>query len=244
VKIEQLRAGLFVPSSVALVGVVVLLGLGTWQLERRTWKEALIARLQERLSAPPVALPLPDEWPQMTPENSEFRRVAVEAEFLDRPHVYVFTSGSALRPDIKSPGYFVFAPARLQNGATVVVNTGYIRDYHRYSSIRGKLQIVGYLRWPETSNWFVSEHDSSQAIWFVRDHRPMAKLKQWGDLIAPFYIDQENPVAPSGAPQPAPLTVNLRNDHLQYAFTWYSLATAMIVIFSLWLYRRLRQGLG
>ena len=40
----------------------------------------------------------------------------------------VYTSGSALRDDVKSPGYFVFAPARLADGGTVVVNRGYAPD--------------------------------------------------------------------------------------------------------------------
>jgi surfeit locus 1 family protein len=235
---------MLVPSALALTGFVVLLGLGTWQIERKAWKEALIARLQERVSAQPQPLPAPEQWPQLKPENSEFRRVKAALEFLDRPHAYLFASGSALRPDIKSPGYFVFAPARLQSGAIVVVDVGHVGPDRRYPWTGGKAEIVGYLRWPEAPSWFVADHDASGSVWFVRDHRSMAKLKGWGDEVAPFYIDQESPVPPGGLPKPGPLAVQLRNDHLQYALTWYGLAVVLAVIFAIWAAKRRREGPG
>ena len=160
-------------------------------------------------------------------------------EYLDRPHAYVFTGGSALRPDVKTPGYFVFAPARLA-GETVVVNAGYVPD-SKSSRVGGKVEIVGYLRWPEARSWFVSDHDASGSVWHVRDHRLMAKRLGWGDAIAPFYIDQESPVPSGGLPRPGPLTVKLRNDHFGYALTWFGLAAVLLVTFGIWAVRRERQ---
>jgi surfeit locus 1 family protein len=235
---------MLVPGVVALVALVILVGLGTWQIKRKAWKEALIARLQERVTAPPEILPAPEHWPQLTPDNSEFRRVKVELEFLDRPHAYLFASGSALRPDIRSPGYFVFAPAMIQSGEVVVVDIGHVGPDRRYAWRGGKTEIVGYMRWPEAPSWFVSPHDAAGSIWFVRDHRAMAKFKQWGEGLAPFYIDQESPVPPGGVPKPGPLTVNLRNDHLQYALTWYGLAIVLAVMFAIWTAKRRREAAG
>ncbi len=62
----------------------------------------------------------------------------------------------------------------------------------------------------------------------------MAAAKGWGN-VAPFYVDQESPVPPSGLPRPASLTVNLRNDHLQYAVTWFGLAAVLVGCFVAWL---------
>src|SRR5207244_11553920 len=67
---------------------------------------------------------------------------------------------------------------------------------------------------------FVSDHDATGDVWMVRDPAAMAQRKGWG-AVAPFYIEQEAPVPPGGLPHPAPLKVHLRNDHLQYAVTWY-----------------------
>ena len=63
------RRGLLLPGAFALVRLVVLLGLGIWQIERKAWKEALIATLDAALAAAPVALPPPAAWPALTPEN-------------------------------------------------------------------------------------------------------------------------------------------------------------------------------
>jgi surfeit locus 1 family protein len=229
------RGGLLIPAISTLAGLVVLIGLGVWQLERKTWKEALIARLERRLAAVPVALLPPDEWPRLTPEGSEFLRVTVRVQFQGTRDALLYTSGSPLRDDVKSPGYFVFAPGRLSSGAQVVVNRGYVPG-PGYPSPSGELEIVGVLRWPEAPSWFVSDHDSAGAIWFVRDPRKMAQVRSWGQ-VAPFYVEQESPVQPGGLPHPSSLVVRLRNDHLQYALTWFGLAGVLAAIFMLWFAR-------
>jgi cytochrome oxidase assembly protein ShyY1 len=65
----------------------------------------------------------------------------------------------------------------------------------------------------------------------------MAQALRWGE-VAPFYIEQESPVPPGNIPHPAPLKVRLRNDHLQYAMTWFSMAGVLLVMFVLWAKRR------
>ena len=237
---EQMRTGLFVPSTVVLVGVLVLLGLGTWQLEREHWKQGMIDTLGRRLAAAPVELPPPDAWQQLTPENSEFIRVRMRVEYLKADDALAYTSGSALRDDVKSPGYFVFSPVLLPGGQLIVVNRGYTPD-RSYPRPTGSEEIVGAIRWPELPSLFVTEYDSTSAIWFTRDHRRMAVVNRWGD-VAPFYIEQEAPIPPGGLPHPAALKVRLRNDHLQYALTWYSLAAVLVVIFALWVGKRRPEG--
>ena len=226
------QRGLLIPGLFVLVALAVLLALGFWQVERLAWKENLIASLDRRISAPPVALPPSKDWPNLSQDASEFRRVTATVEYLDRPRAYVYTGGSALRPDIKAPGYFVFAPARLSTGDTVVINAGYVSDRdHPWPPTNG--EIAGYLRWPEARSPFVSDHDAAGSIWHVRDHRLMAERLGWLD-VPPFYIDLESPVPPSGLPKPGPLTVKLHNDHLGYAITWFGLATVLVVVFLLW----------
>jgi surfeit locus 1 family protein len=233
------RRGLLVPSVLALAALAVLLGLGTWQLERKAWKEDLIATLAKRANDAPVALPPPSEWPGMTPDNSEFTRVRAHVEFGKGGDALVYSSGSAVRDDVKGAGYFVFSPARLPNGARVVVNRGFIPDRNTPPP-SGVLDIVGALRWPEKPSSFVADHDAAGEVWMVRDPAAMAGVKGWG-AVAPFYIEQEAPVPPGGLPHPARLNVQLRNEHLQYAITWYGLAAVLVVMFAIWAVRR-RHG--
>lgn len=234
----NVRRGMVIPAAAMLCGLAVLLALGTWQLERKAWKEALIATLTERAAAAPVALPPPETWGSLRPEKSEFLRVRLRADFRGEDAL-VYTSSSALRDDVKAPGYFVFDAARLPGGQHVVVNRGYTRDW-QYPVRTGPGEIVGYLRWPEPSPWFVTDRDASADIWYVRDHRLMARVRNWGD-VAPFYVEQEAPTPPGGVPHPAHLRPNLPNNHLQYALTWYGLAVVLIAVFVIWTAGRRRR---
>jgi surfeit locus 1 family protein len=230
------RGGLLVPSVVALAALVVLVGLGTWQIERKAWKESLISTLDRRLNDAPIALPPSTEWAGMTPENSEFTRVRVRVQFLKDSDALVYTSGSAIRDDVKGTGYFVFSPALLADGQQVVINRGFV-PRRTYPAPSGPQDIVGSIRWPETPSMFVADHDTAGEIWMVRDPAAMAKFKTWG-TVAPFYIEQETPVPPGGLPHPAELKVQLRNEHLQYAITWYGLAAVLVVMFAVWAVKR------
>ena len=138
--------------------------------------------------------------------------------------------------DVKQQGYFVFAPARLPGGQIVVVNRGYVPVDRKAEPPAGPVDITGYLRWPETPGWFVSERGTDGDIWFVRDPAAMATYRGWGP-VAPFYIDQESPVPPQGFPKPGPLAVKLRNDHLGYAVTWFGLAASLAAVFLAWALR-------
>ena len=229
---------LLIPGLFTLVGLAILISLGLWQLERKQWKEGLIATLDRQMKAPPVPLPSASQWPKLTRENSEFRRVSLRAEFpADAKPAYLYTGASALREDVKQPGYFVFAPARLPDGRVVVVNRGYVPMDHPRENPAGPGEIVGFIRWPESPGLFVPDRNETGEIWFVRDPEAMAKTRGWG-FVAPFYIDQESPVPAGGLPRPGPLSVNLRNDHLGYAITWFGLAASLAAVFAAWATRK------
>ena len=238
------KRGILLPGLFTLAVFLVLLGLGLWQVERLAWKENLIATLVQRVNAPPVPLPQPKEWPALIQELDEFRRVTATVEYLNKGAVYVYSAGSPLRPDIKKPGYFVFAPVRLATGEIIVINAGYAPDRtHPWRNT--KVEITGYLRWPEAPRWFVSEHEQVEgSIWYVRNHLSMARFHRWGANVAPFYIDQESPVPAAGVPRPGPLAVKLRNDHLGYAITWFGLATVLLLVFGFWAVARERAKMS
>src|SRR5262245_4480825 len=120
------RRGLLVPILIALLALLILIGLGSWQLERKAWKEALIATMEERLAAAPVSSPPPRDWPRLRPDNAEFLRVKFRAQLVKGQGVFVYVAGSALRDDIKEPGYFAFQPARLAGRCTVVITRCYL----------------------------------------------------------------------------------------------------------------------
>jgi surfeit locus 1 family protein len=238
--------GLMIPSLAALLALAVLLALGTWQLERRAWKHQLIATLTGRLAAPSAPLPARGAWNRLDAVETEFHRVAFTGEFQHDQEALVFTSGSALRSDVSGPGYWVFTPARLPGGGVVVVNRGFVPEGRQDAStrpegeLRGTIEIVGAIRWPEPRGIFTPADNPGQNLWFVRDHLSMAAAKNWGS-VAPFFIDQEAPPAPGGLPRAGRIAPNLPDNHLQYALTWYGLAAVLVAVFALWVRSRLRE---
>lgn len=226
---------------ITLAMLAVLVGLGAWQLQRKDEKRALIAALTERLAAQPVPLPPQSQWTNLQPGRDEFRRVFFSAVF-QPPDAKVYSSGSALRTDISGLGTYVFAPARLAGGETVVVNRGFVPDgtTAKAETIRGEpIKLTGYIRFAEKPGWFTPHEDSAKRLWFLRDHVAMAQANKWGD-VAPFYIDLEAPNPASGVPKPGPLHVQLKDNHLQYAITWFGLALVVAAAFGFWLYGQRR----
>jgi surfeit locus 1 family protein len=227
---------------VAALGVLV--ALGTWQLERKAWKEGLIAELDTKLAGKPTDLPARERWGRLSAAADEFTRVAFPAEFIGGEEALVYSSGSSLRPDATGPGYWVFAPARLLGGSLVIVNRGFVpegrQDPKAHSQPSGVVDVVGVMRWPEVRGQFTPADEPAKGLWFARDPAGMAEAKKWG-TVAPFYVDQEAPSAPGGLPKVGPLKASLPNNHLQYAVTWYGLALVTLVS-AIFFWRARRRG--
>jgi cytochrome oxidase assembly protein ShyY1 len=227
-----------------LVMVAAFAGLGIWQLQRRVEKHALIAILNERLAAAPAALPARSQWNALTPTKDEFRRVSFAATYARLPDAMVYSSGSAVRDDVSGPGTWAFLPARLPDRETIVVNTGFVQntmqDRSQQDRAVGRLvtgqpaTLTGYIRFPESAGTLTPPENATRRLWFTRDHLAMARALGWGEGVAPFYIDLERPAPESGIPKPGPLTVHLKDDHLQYAITWFTLAFAVVIAFGVW----------
>jgi surfeit locus 1 family protein len=246
-EIRPRRRGLLEPLLFTIIAVAVLVGLGVWQLERKGWKEKLIDTVTQRLAAAPAAgLPPRDNWARLDPADDEYRRVTVPAEFLNEQEALVYSAGSAFRPDVSGPGYWVFTPARLVGGSIVVVNRGFVpldrKDpkARAEGALSGVVDVVGVIRWPEQRGLFTPADEPKNNVWYVRDPTMIAEAKNWG-RVAPFYVEQESPLPPGGLPRAGKLEVRLANNHLQYAVTWFGLAAVFAVSVLFWLRGRRRE---
>lgn len=212
-----------------LAGTAVLIGLGIWQLQRLEWKQGLIARLEARLSAEPVALPADPD-----PAADNFLRVAVAGTLGDRA-AWLLTSE---RP--WGPGFRVIAPLTVEGGRTVLADLGYVPEAMKGEALPAgaHAELTGALYWPERRDPFAPEPDRAAGLWFARDPAGMAAALATEPVL--IVADSHG----LGAwPRPLPLGVNLRNDHLGYAITWFSLA-AVWAVMSVLLARRERRRAG
>jgi cytochrome oxidase assembly protein ShyY1 len=234
-----------------LLMVALFVGLGVWQLQRRVEKHTLIAALSERLAAAPEPLPSPSRWGALTPTGDEFRRVRFTAIYAHMPDVMVYGSGSAVREDVSGPGTWAFLPARLSSGESVVINAGFVQNTMQDRSLQDRavaqlmtnepVMLTGYIRFPEAAGALTPAENRDKRLWFTRDHLAMARTLGWGE-VAPFYVDLEQPVPPNGIPKPGPLAVHLKDDHLQYAITWFAVAGAVMIAFGVWLFGQRRAS--
>jgi surfeit locus 1 family protein len=242
---EAPRRGVLVPTLATVMALAILFALGIWQLERKTWKEGLIAALAERLAAPPVVLPASRDWPGLAAERDEFLRVTATVTFDNDKEGYVFTGGSTLRNDPDEPGYWVFTPARLVDGSRIMVNRGWIPQdrldpaTRQDGEVRGPIDIIGVLRWPEPPGLFTPAGNPEHNLWFSRDSSAIAAAK--GLQVAPFYLELESPQPPGGLPHGSRLHPNLPDNHLQYALTWFGIAAVLVGVYGAWLFGRWRR---
>ncbi len=231
---------IFWPSFFALPAFLMLLGLGTWQIERLHWKEGLIAARQAAVTAPPVDLPASlDEA-----RSREFHRVQVTGTFLHEHEFYIGATAESGRN-----GYQVVTPLRRADGSILLVNRGWIPEDRKdparraEGQIPGEVTLGGLLRLPPQNEpaWFVPGNSVAHNYWFYVDIPAMAAAGHL-DGVLPFYIDADRTANPGGFPIGGQTRLTLPNDHLQYAITWYALAVGLAVIYVIFIRRRRARG--
>ncbi|MBP1182684.1 SURF1 family protein [Methylobacterium sp. PvR107] len=234
---------LVAPGLAALVALSILLGLGTWQLERKAWKEDLIARILRQSRAEPVAPPAPDAWNEA---RDEFRHVRVSGRFLNDRETLVHGLAAGETPGRALQGYYVLTPFARADGGTVLVNRGFVPTElkavadRRDGLIEGPTTVTGILRASEVRTMFVPTPDPARGEWFNRDVPGIAAARGLAD-VAPYLIEADAVPGQTTWPRGGQLRVDLPNNHLQYAFTWFGLAGCLIAVFSVFAWRRLHE---
>lgn len=217
------------PTLLVGLALLILLGLGTWQVERLAWKTRLIDTIASRMSAPPRPLTGADLG-----SVADYERVRVEGRFLHDRELHMLAR-SLQGNEI---GYQVLTPFEVAGGGTVIVNRGFVpsdrRDpaTRRDGQVQGPTTVTGIARYPVAPllQWVIPENRPSENFWIWADLPRMAEAAGVG-AVAPFTIEADAESNPGGMPVGGQTRLNIPNDHLQYAITWYALALALIVMF-------------
>lgn len=204
-----------------LAGLAVLLSLGTWQVQRLAWKEALLAEIDERIAGDPKALPA-----EPNPETDRYLPVSVEGEMLaDEIHVLVSVKQVG-------PGYRIIAPFRTED-RVILVDRGFVPTTAKIAKREtGPMTVTGNLHWPDEIDGYTPDPDVEGNIWFARDVPAMAEVLG----ADPVMVIASNETDPSIRPLPVD-TAGIPNDHLSYAITWFGLAVVWVAMTILFLWR-------
>jgi surfeit locus 1 family protein len=231
----------FWPTVMAIPAVVIMLGLGTWQVQRLHWKTAVIQERVDRTSAAPIDFPFAAEGPNLA--DVEFRRSRVTGHFDHGHEIHLLA-----RALTGSPGYQIITPLAVTAGpgagTTVLVNRGWVPMERRDAATRqagqveGDVTVEGVIRRPGEQNWMVPDNAPDKNTWFWTDRPAMVRQLGIGGPVAPVFLEAGPAGNPGGLPIGGQTRIELPNDHLQYAITWYSLAVALAVIWYLYSRRR------
>ncbi len=228
---------LFWPSFAFIIALGILFSLGVWQLHRLKWKVALLAQIQSRIHLPPQPLPLADQWAGLKPLDYDYRAVSVTGTFENKDEALVFDGTGPVIPGLSSNGYLVLTPMKLADGSYVIVNRGFIpveardKSAHPYSKPEGTLTITGLMRPPQTRNMFTPVDNPAAGQWYTRDAASIASYYHLGK-VAPFIIDEApNAAAPHQLPLGGSTEIDIPNNHLSYALTWFGRGHRLIGVF-------------
>lgn len=204
-----------------LTGCAILVSLGNWQVRRLAWKEAALLEIETRIAADPVALP-----DNLDPERDKYLPVQISGEFgTDEIHVLVSVKH-------KGPGYRIIAPLRTDAGRDIMIDRGFVATPDKEAPrAPGPMAITGNLHWPDEIDSYTPAADVDGNIWFARDVAAMASHLG----TEPVLLIARSSTDPGAMPLPVD-TAGIPNDHLQYAVTWYGLATvwAAMTLYFLW----------
>ncbi len=216
------RPSRFAWATLAIAGIVLFSWLGVWQLERRLWKLDLIARVEQRVHAPPVAAPGRASWSRIDARADEYRHVVAKGHFLDRSPALVQAVTA------RGGGYWVIAPLTTDDGDVVLVNRGFVPvDRAAWPDLappHGEIEVTGLLRLSEPGGAFLRHNDPTADRWYARDVAAIAQSRGLRH-VAPYFIDAEaQPDEPARLPAGGLTVVVFPNNHAVYALTWFALA--------------------
>ena len=222
---------------------LIFAGLGIWQIERRSWKLELIARVEARIHAAPVAAPGPDSWSGIGAATDEYRRVVLQGRYLDMRETLTMAVTE------RGPGFWVLVPFRSDRGFTVLVNRGFVPPERRDPRARaagqasGAVSVTGLVRLSEPGGGFLRDNDPAAGRWYSRDVGAIARAHGLGP-VAPYFIDADATPNPGGFPVGGLTVLRFSDNHLVYALTWFALALMAMAasVFVLRAERRRRAG--
>jgi surfeit locus 1 family protein len=217
-----------IPTFITIAGLILLLSLGTWQMKRLEWKNSHIQQINEKAKMPAVFLP---EQINDLQEN-KYRRVKVVGKFDHDKEVHLFVGSRSPRG---RPGYQILTPLKRQNGSYILIDRGWVeadikaRENRPETLIEGEVEIEGLIHLGETPGRFTPENDITKNLWFWIDIEAIEKYA--GINLQKFYVRALKKDKKDVYPIASQEFIKIRNDHLQYAITWYSLAFILLVIY-------------
>lgn len=205
------------PGLMTAVMLVILLGLGTWQMQRRAWKAGVLLAIEAAEAGPTNPL---SEHP------APFSKVVAEGSIPTQSPTARY--GAELRRN--QMGAHLIVPLRLADGRTILADLGWLPDATTAAPPAGPIRVEGFIRPGEAAGWSSATDNLATRRFYTLDPGKIG-LALGQHAVAPFALVALGPTSTPGQPEPAMKMPRPPNDHLSYALTWYGLAAVLAVIF-------------
>ena len=206
--------------------IITFCCLGTWQLYRLQWKQDLIYQINTGLNSTPI------KYSNKIDRN--YQRVLLDGKYIFKDQIYLYSLNEK-----GQPGFDVITPFETVSKENVLINRGWISKNLKNKS---KINLVntnnlqGLLKKNSKKNIFKPENDIKKNIWFYINMSEIRKMTGRNFNPHVVYLEDKN----TKIPLPKKITIDVPNNHLKYAITWYSIA---ISIFFYFLYFRKKNEL-
>ena len=238
------QKGLVGLTALMLAGLALLIGLGVWQLKRLEWKQGLIAQIEARTKGPPITL---EDAVALAGQGRDpsYYRVRVDGRFHHAKERYLYAVSEG------RVGWHVITPLETEDGDIVLVDRGFVPDELKDPSARAPGQVenvvtvTGIARSPETQTLFTPDNEPKVNRWFWRDLGGMARsMFPAGTIdVAPFFLEADKSEVPGFWPEGGQTRLEIPNNHLQYAITWFLLGACLLIVYGLYVRSLYRRGL-
>lgn len=217
------------PSTLVATGVITLMLLGTWQMNRLREKEHFINTIEQNVASDAVEL-------LHTKTPTPYDKIKVSGHFSNDKNAFLYGRRSA---SPEKDGYYLLSAFKSDSGKTYLVSRGWFPQSVKQELEKGITEqvsetIEAIVLPGEKKNYFVPENDKKNNIWFTLDLNMATELIATN--VSDFYLMQINSTTlPNGAVPLRTTHLNkVRNDHLEYAMTWYILGVCLLFMFMIY----------
>lgn len=229
---------LLYPTLFTVPALIVLIALGTWQVQRMMWKNGIIEAVNTRIAMPAIDMPVAVD----NIDNMQYRKVKVKGEFMHNKEVHLFVGPRERGGDA---GYNIVTPVKLTNGAYVLVDRGWVPAEKKEAAkrpetlVKGVVEFDGMVHKGEVKKSLVPDNDITKNLWFWID---VPSIETYAGIkLQNLYVRALHKAGDKSLPIAGQDKIRYANDHLKYAITWYGLAIALVVIYVVYHIKRQKE---
>ncbi|MDA9651123.1 SURF1 family protein [Pelagibacteraceae bacterium] len=217
--------------SLFLIALVSLVYLGSWQLHRLKWKTELLNSIKDGQTEDYIEYPF-----DIKNNDFSYKKSSISGKIDQSKELHFFNINS-----YGQSGYNIIVPL-LTKGRTVYIDLGWTNftdinsKEFMFRSLNGELDFKGILIYSKERRLFSPKPDTIKNNWYLMNIKEMDQFTKLNSekyifrvVEQEYYLDLLNEFT----------AINIPNNHLQYAITWFALAISIAAMYIIYIYKNI-----